>query len=93
VTLTPAADVYMFGAVLFTAWTGAWPHDYGTDPAELTVAHIHAVIADARSLRPMPEGWPALTQLLAAMLAPEPGGRPTMADIVALLRAQAGEEP
>jgi hypothetical protein len=92
VTLTATAEVYMFGAVVFAAWAGTWPYDYGADAVQPSVAHIHAVIADRRSLRPMPEGWPALAQLVTAMLAPAPGDRPTMADVVAAVaRAQAAE--
>jgi hypothetical protein len=91
VVLTAEAEVYMFGAVLFTAWAGVWPHDYGADDARsLTVPQIHTRISDPRSLRPMPEGWPALAGLLATMLDPAPVDRPTIAEVVRALSVDVG---
>lgn len=86
VELTPKAEVYTFGGLLFAAWTGQWPHDYrSTDTARLTVAQIHAAICQPATLRPIPEGWPSLAAALAAMLDARPANRPTMAETARLL--------
>jgi Protein tyrosine and serine/threonine kinase len=91
VSRTTEAEAYMFGAMLFAAWTGAWPHDYGTDDARsLTVTHVHQRILQPGSLRPMPQGWPLASELLAIMLDPGPADRPTMAAVASMLRVVTG---
>lgn len=94
VTLTTAAEVYMFGAGLFAAWSKQWPRDYGAaEPRQLTVTQIHATICDPRSQRPMPTGWPPMADLIAATLAHEPTDRPTMAQVRGTLADMMGRQP
>jgi hypothetical protein len=90
VALTAEAEVYTFGAVVFAAWAGVWPVDYGRDPRSLSVEQVHAAIVEPLSRNPMPDGWPALSGLLTDMLTPEPADRPTMAEVAATLRAADG---
>lgn len=94
VAVTPAAEVYMFGAVLFAVWTKQWPCDYGTgDTRRLTVPQIHATICNPNSRRPLPNGWPQMRDLLSAMLSHDAEDRPTMAEVRSSLGSQLGGQP
>jgi serine/threonine protein kinase len=87
IELTSQAEVYTFGAVVFTAWTQEWPYGYGaTDPRQLTVPQIHARVCDPDGRRPMPHGWPQMAHLVSAMMDHEPTKRPTAAEVRSSLR-------
>jgi serine/threonine protein kinase len=75
------AEVYMFGAVLFTAWTKQWPRTYPTDPRKLSSHQIYQHICAPSSLRQPPEGWPHMADLIEAMLEGNPENRPTMTEV------------
>jgi serine/threonine protein kinase len=91
VPLTTAAEVYTFGAVVFTGWARQWPRDYGhADPADLRAPEIYTAIADPSTLRPAPGGWPRMAELITAMLDQHPDDRPMMAQIHDALAEQAG---
>lgn len=92
INLTTDAEVYTFGAVLFTVWTKQWPFDYSTDPRRLTTEQIYQRIGEPERRRPMPGGWTAMADLIAGMLADDPADRPTMAQVRAsLFRCGAGK--
>jgi eukaryotic-like serine/threonine-protein kinase len=83
--LGPAVDVFGLGATMYRAMTGERPFPRAegagrsTDPK---VRFPQLVSAPA----PLPRRTPApLTELLRGMLAPEPGDRPTAAEVVAAL--------
>ncbi|MBB5871726.1 hypothetical protein F4553_005105 [Allocatelliglobosispora scoriae] len=89
VEMTPAAEVYVLGAVLYSGWTRQWPRDYrGANPADLRAPDIYEAIADPATLQPMPGGWPSMAALLAAMLDHHPANRPTMDEVLGALVSQ-----
>lgn len=81
VELSFEAEVYMFGAVLFAAWTKQWPRHYPNDPRQLSLHQIYQHICAPDSLRRTPEGWPDMAQLIESMLEGNPQNRPTMAEV------------
>jgi hypothetical protein len=86
IELTASAEVYTFGAVLFSGWAKQWPRGYaGADPSGLRVPEIYEAITDPDTLRPMPQGWPRMADLVAQMLDQRPENRPTMTEICAAL--------
>jgi hypothetical protein len=88
ITLTNAADVYTFGAVVFSIWNRQWPRNYDAgDPGQLGAPQIYSAISRPTSLRPMPTGWPAMASLVAAMLRHDPTGRPSIHHVVEELTA------
>jgi len=89
----PAADVFGLGATLYRAITGqrAFPRPDGAARSEdLTVRFPQLVRAPA----PLPRRTPApLVELLRAMLSPQPGDRPTDAEVVRALEPLVAELP
>jgi eukaryotic-like serine/threonine-protein kinase len=89
----PAVDVFGLGATLYRAITGrrAFPRPDGAARSEdLTVRFPQLVRAPA----PLPRRTPApLAELLHAMLAPQPGDRPTAAEVVGALEPVVAELP
>lgn len=86
--VSPAADIYAFGLVLLEALTG---QPAFTGPA-LEVAQTRLYV---RPLLPVSLG-PAWLRLIEAMTSPDPGERPTAAEIAGTLRglkAYAGTRP
>lgn len=84
--LSRKAEVYMFGAVVFTAWTRQWPYDYGSaDPRQLTVPQIHARICDLAGRRPFPQAWPQMADLISWMMDHDPVERPTATQVCSSL--------
>ena len=76
----------MFGAVVFAAWTHQWPYDYGiADARQLTLPQIHASICDPNGRRPMPHGWPRMSDLISWMMGHHPTDRPTAAEVCSSL--------
>jgi serine/threonine protein kinase len=83
VALTPAAEVYMLGAVLRTVWSGRWPYDYGSD--QPSVREIYQRVRQDRQPRPTPEGWPRMAAIIRSAMDRQPTRRPTMAEILTIL--------
>ena len=77
--LTPAADVYALGATLLYAGTGHYP--YSADSDYVLMQQITSPNVDP-DLSGLP---PALVPVVGAMLAKEPGDRPTLSAAVAAL--------
>lgn len=85
--ITAAADVHSLGATLLYALTGHYP--YKADTVVALMAKI--ISADAP---PDVSGLPdAFAVPVAAMLAHDPGGRPTVAEVRARLEALCGPLP
>lgn len=83
VALTPAAEVYMLGAVLLTVWAGRWPYDYGGDQPSVTA--IYERIRRAGQPRLAPDGWPRMAAIVRSAMDSEPRRRPTITEISSLL--------
>ncbi len=82
----PESDVYSLALTAYECWSGANPVA-GRTPAE-TARRIGDVVAPLRTRRPdLPEG---LTDTIDACLDPEPGLRPTIAELRDCLDAEAG---
>ncbi|WP_157970449.1 serine/threonine-protein kinase [Nakamurella deserti] len=75
------ADVFSFGATLYAALEGTPP--FGTDPNPMAILHR---VASGQMIPPRRSG--SLTPVLLAMLTPEPGERPTMAEVARMLAAR-----
>ncbi|MBB5866695.1 hypothetical protein F4553_000074 [Allocatelliglobosispora scoriae] len=83
VELTREAEVYTFGAVLYTSWARRWPRNYrGVAAASLRAPDIYQAIADPTTLQPAPKGWPTMATLIGSMLDQHPENRPTMPDVL-----------
>lgn len=83
VCVTSAGEVYMFGAILYTAMTGQWPTQYDTEHPSPT--QVYESVADPARRKPSPEKWPRMTAVIREMMAYEPMQRPTAADVVGLM--------
>ncbi|WP_234533132.1 RICIN domain-containing protein [Streptomyces shenzhenensis] len=84
--LTPAADVFALGSLLFFAATGASPFGQGSG---LDV--LYRIVHSEPDFTLLNELDPALAAMVAACLHKSPSARPTAADL--LERAAAGPEP
>jgi serine/threonine-protein kinase len=79
---TPA-DLYAIGVIAFEMLAGRLPFESDT-PADLLVAHLHALPPSLKALRPdVPE---ALDKLVERLLSKDPGERPTATELRATLR-------
>jgi serine/threonine-protein kinase len=78
-TLTPAADIYALGTVLFELLAGR-PIFAATDHAQLARQHKTMLPPDVRELRPAASH--ELAELLRRMLAKEPLRRPSATQVV-----------
>ncbi|PXY27724.1 serine/threonine-protein kinase [Prauserella muralis] len=83
----PSSDVFSLGATLYAALEGVPP--FGEDE-DNSLAVLHRVAAG--EVAPPQHAGP-LTELLLAMLAPDPAQRPTARQAERALRAVAGGEP
>lgn len=81
IQLTHEAEVYTFGAVLFAAWAGQWPRNYGRHPRDLSVHEIYAAVTNPATRRPIPGGWARMADLIRAMLETDAGMRPTVREV------------
>jgi len=73
------ADLYALGVLGYRILTGRYPFE-GTSE-EVTAQHQHVAVSDPQRTRgDLP---PALSRLMLALMAKDPSGRPTSADLVA----------
>jgi serine/threonine protein kinase len=80
----PPADLYGFGVLCFHVLTGQLPF-IGTTPMEVMEQHVHRAPPVPHEVNPaIPR---ALSQLILALLAKEPGDRPDAPQVKADLRA------
>ena len=92
----PAVDVFGLGVTLFRALTGERPFPRDTVPPAPGSSEDPAVRFPQLTRPPvaLPRRTPApLAELLAAMLAPEPGDRPAAAEVVAALEPVVADLP
>lgn len=75
--LTPAADVYAIGVILFEMLAGQLPFP-GDDPLAVALAHVQQPPPDLREL--LPAIPPSVARLVARLLAKEPEDRPANAE-------------
>jgi serine/threonine protein kinase len=92
--ITPAADIYMLGAVLYEMLTGSPPYS-GDHAMQVLLQHINAPIPDPRHIRPDLPG--RVSGVIRQALAKQPGDRyPTAQaladDLQAALAAAPGKE-
>jgi len=91
-TVGPAADIYALGCVCYELLTGRPPFT-GT-VAETLTRHAYASPVPLRKLAPDLALPAAIDELVSAMLAKQPGPRPTPTEIIELLTpVAAGEAP
>lgn len=86
VQTNPAADIWSLGASLFWCWTGHRPGIYEDDtprPDKLR-ALAQGKLRDLQDVKPWP--FPALEELIAACMTPDPDQRPTAAEVTAWSR-------
>jgi eukaryotic-like serine/threonine-protein kinase len=91
--LGPAVDVFGLGATMYRAMTGqrAFPRPDGAARSEDPKVRFPQLVS---APAPLPRRTPApLAELLRAMLAPQPGDRPTAAQVVAALEPVVAELP
>ena len=87
--LGPAADVWGIGVVLFEAVTGQPAFDDDSAAGD----EYPQMTRPARRVEEVRAVPPALADLIAACLAPDPGRRPGLAAVMASLASFAGGEP
>ena len=87
--LGPSADVWGIGVVLFEAVTGQPAFDDDSAAGD----EYPQVTRPARRVEEVRAVPPALADLIAACLAPDPGRRPGLAAVMASLASLAGDEP
>jgi serine/threonine protein kinase len=97
--LGPAADIWGLGVLLFAAAAGEGPFEddpdasaslpsqTGSDEPDLRYPQLEGPVRRAGSLRPAID--PALDQLIADCLAPDPADRPSIAELMASLEGLA----
>lgn len=92
--VTPAADVYSLGCVLFEAVAGRPPFE-GDGPLQVALKHINEEAPALSSVAPAPDVPGGLDAVVACCLAKAPADRyPTAAELEAdLRRVVAGEAP
>jgi serine/threonine protein kinase len=91
--LGPAVDVFGLGATMYRAIAGErpFPRPHGAGRSTELNERFPQLV---RSPAPLPRRTPAaVTGLLEAMLAPQPGDRPTAAQVVAALEPVVAELP
>jgi tetratricopeptide (TPR) repeat protein len=90
--VTPAADLYALGCMLFQVITGRLPHE--GPPAKLVQARLHE--PPPRVEHYVAEAPPALREVCRALLERDPGGRPTideLRDALGFARPATGPAP
>ena len=88
--VTPASDIYSLGCLLFELLTGDVPY-HATSRMPLRVAHQESTVPSVRAVRP---SVPVpVDSLVAAMLAKEPGARPTAEAVYEALLPFAASSP
>ncbi|MEV0976553.1 hypothetical protein [Streptomyces sp. NPDC049915] len=82
----PAAETYTLAASLWWAITGDWPLDYaaaGVDPSELSAAQLRKAIGLGQFRVRLSSTWPAVQDVLRAVLTEPPGRRLTASALAA----------
>ena len=83
--VTPACDIFCLGSVLAYAATGCLPFGAASSGVH---AQMFRIVQEPPDLDAVPEG---LRELVAACLTKEPGARPSLAEVRALLGAEDAE--
>ncbi|WP_327416394.1 protein kinase domain-containing protein [Streptomyces sp. NBC_01233] len=86
VQTNPAADIWGLGASLFWCWTGHRPGIYEDDTprADKLRTLAQGKLYDLQDVQPW--RFPALEELIEACLSPDPGQRPTAAEVTSWSR-------
>ncbi|HSG09674.1 MAG TPA: serine/threonine-protein kinase [Longimicrobiales bacterium] len=85
--VTQLSDVYLFGVLGYELLTGEGPYDARSN-TEWINAHLRMDPRDLRAFRP--DADPALADLLRRCLAREPQHRPSVKDIIRVLKGDEG---